>query len=215
MGPADILESRVLVLNKSYTPIRTTTAIDAISKLFCNTVEAIMVENGAYISHDFGSWAEVSMFRREFEDEFKSENAELDWVRSPSLHLIVPRVVRLLTYDKLPKHDVKLTRKSLYERDRHVCQYCGDKFKTEDLNIEHIMPKSRGGQNSWENLVTACIDCNRKKGNRTPDEAGMKLIRSPRKPKPRTEARIKFGPKRYKDWDHFVSDIYWETEITD
>lgn len=215
MDPANILDSRVLVLNKSYTPIRTTTAIDAISKLFCNTVEAIMVEGGSYVSYDFGSWAEVSMFRKEFEKDFSEENADVDWVSSPSLHLIVPRVVRLLAYDKLPKHDIKLTRKTLYERDRNTCQYCGSKLKTDELNIEHIMPKSRGGQNTWENLVAACIDCNRKKGNRTPEEAGMKLIKSPKKPKPKAEARIKFGPKRYKDWDHFVSHIYWDTELID
>lgn len=215
MNPSQVLETKVLVLNKSYMPIKTTTVMDAVSKLFCNSVEAIMVEEGNYVSYNFGSWAEISMFRKEFEADFEDINRDVDWIRTPSLHLIVPRVVRLLTYDKMPKHDVKLTRKTLYQRDRHVCQYCGDKFKIEDLNIEHIMPKSRGGQNSWENLVTACIDCNRKKGNRTPEEAGMKLIKTPRKPKPVAEARINFGRKRYKDWDHFVSTIYWNTEIED
>lgn len=212
---SQILETKVLVLNKSYVPIKTTTVIDAISKLFCDTVEAITVDQNNYVSYDFGSWTEISMFRKEFENDFEELNREVDWIRTPSLHLMVPRVVRLLTYDKLPKHDVKLTRKALYERDRYVCQYCGNKFKSDELNIEHILPKSRGGQNTWENLAAACISCNRKKGNRTPSEAGMKLIKTPRKPKPKAEARIKFGSERYKDWDHFVSHLYWNTEIED
>lgn len=208
----EVLDSRVLVLNKSYMPIRTITVFDAMAKLFGETVEAIAIEeNGSYTSYDFESWSEISSFRKEFEKEL-DDGKRIDWIRTPSLHLMVPRVVRLLTYDKIPQVIARLTRKGIYERDGYTCQYCGKRYRTENLNIDHIVPRSRGGVNSWENLVCSCITCNRKKRNRTPKEAGMRLLSKPHKPKPSFDFKVS-GPDHYEDWDHFVSDQYWNTTI--
>lgn len=208
----NVLNSQVLVLNKNYQPITTTNVITAISKLWAERVEAISVEeDGTYMNHTFSSWAEISELRSMFDDEFNNEG--IDWIHSPSLKIMVPRVIRLLTYDKLPKHDVRLTRKSLYKRDKYVCQYCGHKFSTEELTIEHIVPRSKGGRNTWENLVAACIPCNRKKGNKDLEHSGMKLIKKPKKPNAIHGVVIHLGNKRYKDWDHFISDVYWNTEL--
>lgn len=92
-----------------------------------------------------------------------------------------PSVIRLRHYVKVPYKDIPLTRRNILERDRHSCQYCG--YRGDQLTLDHILPRSRGGADSWENLVTACVRCNiKKKGNRTPKEAHMPLHKSPRKP---------------------------------
>ena len=97
-------------------------------------------------------------------------------------HLVGNNIIRLLNYVRLPYNRVMAcfpTRKHIFKRDNHECQYCTAK---EDLTIDHILPSSRGGSDSWENMVTACIKCNAKKGNRTPMEANMLLRSTPKKP---------------------------------
>ncbi|MDZ7719768.1 MAG: HNH endonuclease [Balneolaceae bacterium] len=90
-----------------------------------------------------------------------------------------PSVIRLRRYINLPYANIVLSRRNIMKRDRHTCQYCGTKS---DLTLDHVMPRSRGGEDSWENLVTACNQCNVKKGNRTPDEASMPLDVEPYRP---------------------------------
>lgn len=92
----------------------------------------------------------------------------------------LPSVIRLRNYVRVPYKEIPLTRRNILERDRHTCQYC--KYKGDQLTLDHIIPRSRGGADSWENLVAACVNCNIKKGNRTPKEAQMLLIKQPRKP---------------------------------
>ena len=204
-----LLATHVLVLNRGYVPIRTTTVRDAFVKLFAAVAEAIAVEEGAYVGYSFSSWAEISQLRRELGDV----PPDADWIHTPSLSLLVPRVIRLLSYDKLSVQSVKLTRKNIYERDNYTCQYTGKRLSSSQLNIDHVIPRSRGGKNTWENLVTCSVDANSRKGNRTPAEAGMKLIRRPRRPAPRHRLHIPRTARRYRTWDHFVSDLYWNTEL--
>lgn len=92
----------------------------------------------------------------------------------------LPSVIRLRYYVKVPYKEIPLTRKNVLERDRHTCQYCS--YKGEKLTLDHVIPRSRGGPDTWENLVTACVRCNIRKGNRTPKEAEMPLLTQPRKP---------------------------------
>lgn len=103
-------------------------------------------------------------------------------VRSASLSMRVPHVIRLIHYVKVPHKTVKLTRKNIFLRDQYTCQYCGRRFPPSELTIDHVIPISRGGTNSWRNVVTACKECNNRKGNRTPAEAGMRLIKKPTVP---------------------------------
>lgn len=206
-----LLATHVLVLNRGYVPIRTTTVRDAFVKLFAAVAEAIAVEEGSYVGHSFSSWAEISEFRREIGDV----PPDAEWIHTPNLSLLVPRVIRLLSYDKLSVQTVKLTRKNIYERDNYTCQYTGKKLSSSQLNIDHVIPRSRGGKNTWENLVTCSVEANSRKGNRTPAEAGMKLIRRPRRPAPRHRLHIPRAARRYRSWDHFVSDLYWNTELED
>ncbi len=91
-----------------------------------------------------------------------------------------PSIIRLSRYINIPRKRIELSRKNILRRDGYRCQYCGT--HSTNLTVDHIIPKSRGGSDTWENLVAACISCNNKKGNRTPEEANMKLITKPRKP---------------------------------
>ena len=206
---SSVLSTHVLVLNRGYVPIHTTTVRDAFVKLFTAVAEAVSVEDGAYVGHSFNSWSEISELKRQYDDV----PPDADWVHTPTLSLLVPRVIRLLRYDKLPVHNVKLTRKNIYERDNYTCQYTGQRLSSSELNIDHVVPRSRGGRNTWENLVTCSVEANSRKGNRTPQEAGMKLIRRPRCPGPRHRLQIPRTARRYQSWDHFVSDLYWNTEL--
>jgi len=101
-------------------------------------------------------------------------------VRSVSLSIPLPSIVRLSRFVKMPRKRIILSRRNIIKRDRHQCQYCGATDKP--VTVDHVVPKERGGSDTWENLVCACVFCNAKKGNRTPEEAGMKLLRQPRRP---------------------------------
>ncbi|MCK9355849.1 MAG: HNH endonuclease [Dehalococcoidia bacterium] len=101
-------------------------------------------------------------------------------VHSISASFAIPSVIRLTQRVRRPEHERRLTRVEVFTRDRFTCQYCGR--VTRDLTLDHVMPRSQGGEHSWENVVSACKLCNRKKGGRTPDEAGMKLMSVPRRP---------------------------------
>lgn len=101
-------------------------------------------------------------------------------VRSQRLAYPLPSIIRLLCYVRVPRKRVELTRRNILRRDGFQCQYCGS--KKGPLTIDHVLPKTRGGLDSWENLVCACVSCNNKKGNKTPEQAHMPLLKTPRKP---------------------------------
>jgi 5-methylcytosine-specific restriction endonuclease McrA len=103
-------------------------------------------------------------------------------VHSVTLSIRMPSVVRLLWRVKRPNRTVKFCRANIYARDRYTCQYCGRRHTPDELTYDHVVPKSRGGRTEWENIVTACFACNRKKGNRIPVEAKMRLMKRPRRP---------------------------------
>lgn len=104
-----------------------------------------------------------------------------DYLRTPSRPYPVPSVIRLKRLVRRPPGRLALNRRNVLRRDAYTCQYCGRRGG--DLTVDHVLPKSRGGRSSWENLVTACRPCNLKKKNRTPEEAGMRLIKRPVPPR--------------------------------
>ena len=101
-------------------------------------------------------------------------------IHSTAHALDMPSVIRLLEYRRIPQQTRALSRKNILMRDRYTCQYCGASGSATNLTLDHVIPRSRGGGSSWENLATCCHPCNNRKGNRTPEEAGMKLARTPR-----------------------------------
>jgi len=204
----NILESNVLVLNKAYTPISLVSVKDAICKLWSGLAEVVFVnDQGTYEGYDFHSWADISTYKELF------EGRELDWINTSSNSLIVPRVIRTLNYDKARPKIIPPTRKNIYERDDNTCQYCGKKFTIRKLNLDHVVPICQGGKSTWTNLVCACIEHNNIKGGRRPEEAGMKLIRKPIAPPAHFGLKLTSGTKSYKDWDSFVSWVYYNTPL--
>ncbi len=206
----DVLGTSVLVLNKFYSPINITTAKRAFIMLFNRAAEVILVDREHYATYNFSSWAQLSEYKRLVEDD-----PEHEWVFTPNLALIVPRIVRVLHYDKIGGSKIQLTRRNIYYRDNNTCQYCGKHFKTKDLNLDHIVPRSRGGKEEWGNLVCACISCNIKKGNKLPREAGMKLIRRPVRPKLNPLIMVHLSKKKYASWKNFLDEAYWNVELQD
>jgi 5-methylcytosine-specific restriction endonuclease McrA len=187
--------------------IRVISARRAFTMLFSDLAEVIQVENGQYNSYSFSSWTELSEYQRRFEAE------KHDWVRTVRLEIAVPRVIRLMGYDRLPAQTVKLNRRNLFARDRNTCQYCGRHFPTSELSIDHVLPRSLGGGDSWENLVCACIKCNARKGGRTPEQARMKLIRRPVMPKRNPLIQLRLGQDKYSSWRAFLDHAYWSVEL--
>ncbi|MFN3324853.1 MAG: HNH endonuclease [Bryobacteraceae bacterium] len=109
-----------------------------------------------------------------------AEEHSLSFVQSARQALRLPSVIRLLEYRRIPHQTRALSRKNILMRDRYTCQYCLKTLNSGELTLDHVIPRSRAGDSTWENLVACCHPCNNRKGNRTPEEAGMKLTRQPR-----------------------------------
>jgi 5-methylcytosine-specific restriction endonuclease McrA len=201
------LDAKVLVLNRIYTAIRVIDARRAFGMLFKDIAEVVAVEDGQYVNYDFESWAEIAAFQKQYEAEHH------DWVRTSRLVIAVPKIIRVLGYDRFPREHVKLNRRNIYARDGNRCQYCGGRFSTRELTLDHIVPRVQGGENSWVNLVCACVKCNARKGGRTPDQAHMKLIRRPVKPRRNPAVAIRLGSPKYQSWKAFLDEAYWTVEL--
>lgn len=136
-------------------------------------------------------------------------------IRTPGWSVAMPSVIRLL--QPIPrKKAVKFSRHNVYARDRGKCQYCGLKVRREEFQYEHVLPRSQGGKTSWENVVVACNTCNQKKGGRTPEQARMRLLSTPVKPKkldtpPRIMTYAAGMPDSWKNWLRDVA--YWNSEL--
>ena len=201
------LDCNVLVLNKHYMAIRIVGARRAFSLLFRQLAEVVSFEEGRYSNYDFQGWCEVSQFRRQFEPDGH------DWVSTVNFYIAVPRIIRLLFYDRLPQNDVKFNRRNIFARDKNRCQYCGKRYPTNELSLDHVVPSSMGGKSVWENVVCACTDCNVKKGGRTPTEARMTLVQKPAKPRHNPLVHIHLGQSRYRSWQQFLDHAYWSVEL--
>ena len=206
---ASALNSSVLVLNRQYMAVHVVGVRRAFGLLINQMAEVIHIEDGQYSNYDFHSWREIS----ELKASFKEDKPDDDWIRSVNFEVCVPRVLRLLYYDRLPKQRVRLNRRNIFARDANMCQYCGKKFPTSELSLDHVMPTCRGGGTSWENLVCACVKCNVRKGGRTPKEAGMKLIQKPARPKRSPLLTVKLGNPKYASWKTFLDSAYWSVDL--
>lgn len=205
--PQSALGCSVLVLNKHYMAVRIVGAKRAFSLLFRQLAEVVCHEEGNFYNYNFQSWCEVSQFKRNFEPDGQ------DWVSTVNFYIAVPRIIRLLFYDRLPRNNVKFNRRNIFARDKNHCQYCGKKYPTTELSLDHVIPRSMGGKSNWENVVCSCTDCNVKKGGRTPRQANMSLVRKPIKPKKNPLIHIHLGHERYRSWKQFLDHAYWSVEL--
>jgi len=195
------------MLNRLYMAVRVIGARRALTLLYGEQAEVVSVEDDKYLSYDFADWVEVSQFKQRFEPE------RYDWVRTVRFQIAVPKIIRLLGYDRIPSAGVKLNRRNLFARDQNRCQYCGQKFPTSELSLDHVIPRSQGGTNSWENIVCACVRCNVRKGGRTPEQANMRLISKPRRPRRSPVLTLKLSESKYASWRQFLDFAYWNVEL--
>mgnify|MGYP003964825071 FL=1 len=204
------LESSVLVLNKFFAAVHIVNAKKAFAMLCKESAEVVSIDDGQYNSYDFTSWVDVSVFKAECElpneDRYES-------IKTFSLEVRVPKIIRLVVYDKLPKATVKFNRKNIFARDKNRCQYCGKKVPTSELSLDHVIPRTQGGTSNWKNIVCACTNCNKHKGGRRPEEAGMKLICKPVKPNHCPLIQLKLGSNKYNSWKQFLNNAYWSAPL--
>ena len=211
-GGVIALNANVLVLNKFYQAIRVINVRRAFSLLCRELAEVVHIETDAqgqskWQNHTFESWQELSALKAEFEPD------DYEWIHTVRFQIAVPRIIRLLGYDKLPRQDVKFNRRNIYARDSSRCQYCGKRFSTTELSLDHVVPKSQGGKTTWENIVCCCVRCNVKKGGRTPEQAHLHLITKPVKPKRSPVINIRLADDRYWSWKQFLDNAYWTVEL--
>jgi len=205
---ATALNSSVLVLNRLYMAIHVISARRAFAMLFKQAAEVVAYEDERYNSYDFVSWVEVSQARDRF-----TESDGTEWVQAVNFDIMVPKIIRLLFYDRLPAEQVKFNRRNIFARDRNRCQYCGRRFPTSELSLDHVIPRSRGGQATWQNLVCACTECNARKGGRKPTEAKMTLVKKPVRPRRSPIIHIKLNSDKYRCWQTFLDNAYWSVEL--
>lgn len=192
-----MVNAEVLVLNKHWTAIDIVNVKDCIGKIYNGTAKIV---DETYALHDFQSWADIS------------KNAEDNFIQGVNLKFIVPQVIMKIC-GHFPRYAIKYSRKNIFARDGYRCAYCGKQFKSEDLSIEHIVPRSRGGKSTWENTITACLECNHRKGDKLLHECGMELKIVPHKPEFNNPGG---GPNfrcKHKFWQKFIDFAYWNAEL--
>ncbi len=197
------MSSDVLVLNRSFYAVQITSWQRALSLLYMGHAAVVDEE---FKTYSFDDWRHLS-------DLISDHPA--GYISTPNFRIAVPEVIALKLYDRLPTMEVKFTRRNIYEHYGYRCCYCGHKFASSELNLEHVLPRSRGGKTSWDNIVTSCIPCNLKKGDRLPSEAGMKMLITPSKPKWRGALSLilQSPVKMRSSWQKFIDTAYWNEEL--
>lgn len=183
------LQAPVLVLNRNFQPVRVTRARNAFVMMYVGSAHAL---DAQFESYDWRAWSKLK----------PDTNDEVIGTLHGSLR--VPRVIVLLSYNRVPRAAVRLSRRNVFVRDGYRCQYCAETPPIRDLNLDHVMPRSRGGKSTWDNLVTSCRTCNLRKGRYTPEELGMRLLREPVRPTWSAAAQLGSTPRRFPEWEPFL-----------
>jgi 5-methylcytosine-specific restriction endonuclease McrA len=183
----------VLILNKHWIPINTTTARHSFALMYSENAKGIMIEEDKVVPLEWNEW--VSLNLNETDRKIKTVTGFIK----------IPTVIVLNYYDKIPKQTIKFTQKSLWERDNFTCQYTGKKVTRTNGNIDHVIPKSQGGKTSWENCVIAHKEINALKADRTPEQAGLKLLKKPSAPRIMPVSFYIRNKEEVKDWELFLN----------
>lgn len=196
--------SDTLVLNSNFCAVQVADWDKVFSLVWQGHAQVV---DDDYRTYSFEEWAELSKLMHDHPNGY---------VNTVSLRLAIPDVIRLTRYERLPSSEVKFTRRNIYQHYKNQCCYCGGKFSTRELNLDHVMPRSRGGSTNWDNIVLSCIPCNTRKADRTPAEAGMKLLVQPKRPKwsgPMHEVALNMPFPMRQSWQVFIDKAYWSSEL--
>ena len=194
---ASVLQHPTLVLNRNWQPVNVATVERALVMLWNES--ARVVDPHDYQMYTWADWSRLAP--REGEP----------FIQAIRMRLRVPEVVTLVTYDRLPAAAVSFSRRNIFKRDHYTCQYCGVQPGSEELTIDHVLPRAQGGTSTWDNCVLACVACNKRKADRTPEQAGLRLRKQPVRPawKP-----LYASPNvRVASWSKFVSEAYWNVTL--
>ena len=190
---SSIIKHSVLILNKYWIPINTTTPKHSFALMFSDNAKAILIEEDKVVPLDWNDWVNVNP---------SEKDRKIKTVRG---YIKIPSIIVLNYYDKIPRQTIKFTQKSLWERDNFTCQYTGKKVNKTNGNIDHIIPKAQGGKTSWENCVIAHKEINAIKADRTPEQAGLKLLKKPSAPKLMPVSFYIRNKEDIEDWNLFLN----------
>jgi len=188
--------SRVLVLNRNWQAVNIVGVRRAFSLLWQDHARVVNSFDGSFAPMNTSEWLEYS--------GSAPVHSGAEYVRTIRMNILLPKILLLNEFDRLPITEVKFNRQSVFERDNYTCQYTGRVFKAKDLTLDHVIPRDRGGRTTWENLVTCSREINSLKANRLPHEAGLKLIRKPERPKWRPFVAVVCGSDIDEAWRNFL-----------
>ncbi len=196
-----MLNRQVLVLNRHWVAVHVCSVRRALTLVFQELARVVTED---FETHDFESWRELSQYARQAHP----------LIHTPCFPLLLPQVIVLSRYQRVPPRNVKFNRRNIFLRDQNQCQYCGCRPREDDLTIDHVVPKSRGGQTAWENIVLACTACNARKGSRLPAECAMTPLRAPKKPPWTITLRhLRIDEDHLTLWQKFLDSAYWEAKL--
>lgn len=198
---ANLLDRPVLVLNRLWQAINVCSVRRAIPLLCTGHAQVVDEEDATFSTYGFDEWSTVTA------------GDESEFIHSVKLRIRCPRIIVLGRFDRLPNKEVRYTRTNVFSRDKHTCQYCRQRFERRYLNIDHVVPRHRGGKTVWTNVVCCCLECNRLKGNRTPEEAGMHLMHPPKKPRWQPFLEVQFSKAYDQSWHHFLNFDSWKVDM--
>jgi len=192
-----VLERPTLILNRNWQPVGVAPVWRSLVLLWNDNARVVDPQD-----YQLYTWFDWSRLIPRDDEPF---------IQAVRLRLRVPEVVALTHYDRIPTNAVTFSRRNIYKRDRYTCQYCGAQPGTEELTLDHVLPRAQGGISTWENCALACIGCNKRKADRTPEQAGMPLRKRPVRPvwRPLYATR----DMRIDSWTRFVSEAYWNVEL--
>lgn len=192
-----VLTRPTLVLNRNWQPVSVASVARSLSLVAAE--RARIVDPTDFQQYDWTNWAKLI-----------PQNDE-PFIQAVTFRIRVPEVITLTEYNRVPRNLVAFNRRNLFKRDGYTCQYCNARPGSEELTIDHILPRSRGGTSTWENCVLACLQCNKRKADKTPAEAHMPLLRPTYRPTWQplyTQNRVRIA-----SWSKFLSEAYWTVEL--
>ncbi len=194
---SSVLDRPTLVLNRNWQPVNVAPVARALVMLWNEAARVVDPEDFRLYT-----WSDWSQLRPRDGEPF---------IQAVTFRLRVPEVLTLTRYDRSRECAVTFSRRNIFKRDHATCQYCGCRPGSAELTIDHVLPRSLGGTSRWDNCVLACVDCNSRKANRTPDQAGMKLRRPP--VRPNWKPLYASNGMKIESWSKFLSEAYWNVTL--